>query len=121
MVAAHSHGICIIGPEITVRGSLSGNENVLVEGRIEGSVALRGQLTVAASGHVEADLDVESAVVQGQVRGDITATASIHIESGAHVSGRLKAPRVIIDDGARFDGGVEMDVDLPDHLRKSVR
>jgi cytoskeletal protein CcmA (bactofilin family) len=109
----------VIGPQIAVRGALSGEEDLLVEGRIEGKVALAGHLVVAASGELEADLEVESLEIHGQVRGDITASRSVTIERGAHVTGNVKAPRVIVHDGAHFDGAVDMDVALPDGLRRA--
>jgi cytoskeletal protein CcmA (bactofilin family) len=116
-----SSSACVIGPQTAVRGSLSGDEDLVVEGRVEGSVALSGHLIVAESGEVEADLEIESIAVLGQVRGDIVASRSITIEKGAQVSGNVRAPRVIIHDGAHFDGAVEMDVELPDELRKAAR
>lgn len=107
---------CTIGQQITVRGSLSGEEDLLVEGRIEGSVALSGHLIVAAGGVLQADVDVESIEVHGEVEGDIVASKSITIDKGAQVSGNVRAPRVIIHDGARFRGAVEMEVELPERL-----
>ncbi len=112
---------CVIGPEIAVRGTLSGEEDLIVEGRIEGRVSLNGHLVVASGGELEADLEVDSIEVHGQVRGDISAARAITIEKGAHVTGNVRAPRVIIHDGAHFDGAVEMDVQLPDDLRKLSR
>jgi len=116
-----SSTVCVIGPQTAVRGALSGQEDLVIEGRVEGSVSLAGHLVVAQSGEVEADLEIESIAVLGQVRGDIVASRSITIEKGAQVSGNVRAPRVIIHDGAHFDGAVEMEVDLPDELRKAAR
>lgn len=117
--APTSSSPCVIGPQIAVRGTLSGEEDLLVEGRIEGRIALTAHLTVAASGDVEANLEVESIEVHGTVRGDISATRSITIERGAQVSGNVRAPRVIVHDGAHFDGAIDMDVVLPDELRRA--
>jgi cytoskeletal protein CcmA (bactofilin family) len=114
-----SSSSCVIGPQIAVRGTLSGDEDLLVEGRIEGRVVLTGHLTVATSGELEANLEVDSIEVHGQVRGDISASRSITIERGAHVTGNVKAPRVIVNDGAHFDGAIDMDVALPDNLRRA--
>lgn len=111
---------CVIGPEISVRGSLVGEEDLLIEGRIEGTVSLTGHLTVALGGTVEANLEVQSIEVYGEVRGDISAEVSATIERGARVVGNVRAPRVIINDGAHFDGAVEMAVELPDDLGKRV-
>ena len=116
-----SSASCVIGPQTAVRGALSGEEDLVIEGRVEGSVSLAGHLVVAESGEVEADLEIESIAVLGRVRGDIVASRSITIERGAQVSGNVRAPRVIINDGAHFDGAVEMEVDLPEGLRKAAR
>jgi cytoskeletal protein CcmA (bactofilin family) len=65
---------------------------------------------------VEADLEVEDLTVNGTIRGDIQASRSITINAGARVVGNISAPRIIIADGARFKGRVEMDVQLPADL-----
>jgi len=112
---------CILGRQITVRGNLVGEEDLVVEGRLEGAVSLSGHLIVAEPGVVEADLEVDSIEVHGEVIGDIIASRSIAIEKTARVNGNVRAPRVIISDGASFRGKVEMDVDLPEKLAKSMR
>lgn len=111
---------CHLGREITVRGTLVGEEDLVVEGRLEGRVALAGHLTVAEPGILEADIEVDSIEVHGQVVGDIIATRSITIAQAARVDGNVRAPRVMISDGAQFRGKVEMVVDLPDHLAKVI-
>jgi cytoskeletal protein CcmA (bactofilin family) len=111
---------CTIGSQITVRGALSGEEDLLVEGRIEGSIALSGHLIVATGGVLQADVEVESIEVHGEVEGDIVASRSVTIDKGAQVSGNVRAPRVIIHDGARFRGAVEMEVELPERLPRSL-
>ena len=117
--APHS-AACVLGQQITVRGTLTGEEDLVVEGRVEGSVSLAGHLIVAEGGVLEADLDVRSIEVHGEVRGDIVASQSITIDKGAHVAGNVRAPRVIIHDGAQFQGAVEMDVDLPEGLARGL-
>lgn len=107
---------CIIGSQITIQGNLTGAEDLIVEGRIEGTIKLSNHLTVASGGVVNADLEVEDLTVNGTVQGDIHASRSITINSGARVIGNVGAPRIIIEDGARFRGRVEMDVDLPAEL-----
>ena len=68
---------CVLGQQITVRGTLTGEEDLVVEGRVEGSLALAGHLIVAESGVLEADIDVQSIEVHGEVRGNIVASESI--------------------------------------------
>ena len=107
---------CIIGRKITIRGNLSGNEDLIVEGKIEGTIKLANHLVIEPSGILVADLDVEDVTVNGSVQGEVRAARSITINTGARVVGNIAAPRIIIEDGARFKGRVEMDVDLPAEL-----
>jgi len=104
---------CFIGSKTTVRGNVSGKQDLVVQGRIEGHVSLESQLTVEESATVEADVEANVATVRGQVRGPVAATRSIVLEATARVAGKIKAPSIVIEDGAHFSGEVEMDVELP--------
>ena len=108
---------CLIGSKITIRGQVSGNQELIVEGRIEGRVALENRMTVEESGTIEADLEVVDASFKGEVRGDITASCSAILHSSARVFGNIRTPRLVIEEGARFSGTVEMEVDLPAGVR----
>jgi cytoskeletal protein CcmA (bactofilin family) len=108
---------CLIGSKITIRGQVSGNQDLVVEGRIEGRVSLENRLTVEESGTIEADLEVVDASFKGEVRGDITASRSAVLHPTARVTGNIRAPRLVIEEGARFSGSVEMDVELPAGVR----
>lgn len=112
-------GPCIIGKQITIKGSLSGNEDLIVEGRIEGSIAMGNHLTIERTGSVEADIEVQELSVMGELTGDITAHASVAINADAKVVGNVRAPKIVIEDGARFRGNIEMDVALPDGVTPS--
>jgi cytoskeletal protein CcmA (bactofilin family) len=106
----------IIGRGTVVKGNLSGSGDVVVRGRVEGSVALRDQLTIEPEGKVFADVEVENLAVHGEMSGDIQAGDQVVIASSAKVVGDIKAPRVVIQDGARFKGSIEMDVKLPEGI-----
>jgi cytoskeletal protein CcmA (bactofilin family) len=109
---------CTIGSRITIRGNLTGDEDLVVEGRVEGAVALAKHLTVAPGGVVEAEIQVEDLTVDGAVTGEVEATRSVVISDGARVAGNLRAPRLVIEDGARFKGRVMMDVPLPEGVKE---
>jgi len=109
---------CLIGPNMTVRGAIVGEEDLVVEGRVEGTIQIAGHLVVAEAGVVESDVEADSADVHGQVIGDVAAAQTITLHPGARVSGNLRAPRIVIDDGAHFQGGVDMDVELPEGLAR---
>ncbi|MEZ4270139.1 MAG: polymer-forming cytoskeletal protein [Myxococcota bacterium] len=107
---------CIIGEGIQIRGNLSGSGNLVVEGRLEGHVALQDELTVEVRGTVVADVQVRQLNVNGKMSGNIDATDCVAISSSATVVSNIQAPRIIIEDGARFRGTIEMDVPLPDDI-----
>lgn len=106
---------CIIGQTHLVHGRITGDEDLIVEGRVEGSIALSQHLVVEPSGVVIADIDVAALTVRGRVRGDIVAREGVSILAGAVVVGDVRTPRIYIEDGARVQGSLDMDVDVPEH------
>ena len=101
-----------IGESILISGSLEGDEDLTVRGRVEGNVRLTRTLIVEASGVVKADVTVKDAVISGVVVGNVTASDSVQITAEGRMVGDIAAPRVIIVDGASFRGRVDMgDVD----------
>lgn len=104
---------CFIGSKTTVRGQVSGKQDLVVEGRVEGHISLDSQLTVEESGTVEADVETTIATIKGEVKGPVTATRSAILHASSKVAGTIKAPSIVIEDGARFSGEIEMDVELP--------
>jgi cytoskeletal protein CcmA (bactofilin family) len=106
----------IIGKGITIRGSLSGGGDLVIEGRVEGQISLKNHLTIETSGRVEADIRADELTINGEASGNIDASARVAINNSARVHGDIKAPRVVIEDGAVFNGTVEMDVKLPDDI-----
>jgi cytoskeletal protein CcmA (bactofilin family) len=104
---------CLIGSKTTVRGQVSGKQDLVIEGRVEGHIGLDSNLTVEEGGSVEADVEATVATLRGEVRGPVTALRSLVVEASSRVAGKLKAPSITIEDGARFSGEIEMDVELP--------
>ena len=105
---------CTIGPGIVVNGRVTGDTTVTVSGRIEGTVALEDELVVSEGGVVVADVEAESVSVEGTLEGTVVARDTIRLCAGCAVTGDVRSPRVIIEEGARFKGNVDMDVQLPD-------
>src|SRR5688500_15579455 len=98
----------IIGDSILVNGHLQGDEDLTILGRVHGTVNLTKTLVVEESGIVKADVSVRNAIVSGVVVGNITASDSVELTEAGRMVGDIKAPRVIIVDGARFRGTVDM-------------
>ena len=108
---------CLIGAKVTVKGNISGNQDLVVLGRVEGRVGIDTKLTVEEGGLVAADVDVAEATVRGELRGEVIASKAAVLHNTARVVGSLRAPRIVIEDGARFSGHIEMDVELPEGVR----
>lgn len=113
---AQGDQIGVIGKGITIKGSLTGGGDLVIEGRVEGQIALKNHLTIENTGKVQADIKAEELTINGEASGNIDASSRVAINNSAKVSGDIKAPRVIIEDGAVFNGSIEMDVKLPDDI-----
>lgn len=107
-------GSTVIGESILINGSLNGDEDLTVRGRVEGTLTLTRTLVVEPTGIVKAEVQVKNCIIAGVVVGNVTASESVEITKEGRMVGDLNAPRVIIVDGASFRGRVDMgDVDLP--------
>ena len=106
-----------IGSTARVRGRIQGDGDLLIEGHVEGNVAIRGDLTVAEGATVSAETVSASAVtIAGTFEGNLTAAGVVHLASSARVRGDVEGNAVTIDDGARFTGRLECEVELPPEL-----
>src|SRR5688500_7909453 len=103
----------VIGAGIQVNGRVSGEEDLHVEGRLEGSVALTETFYVAAAGTVVAEVKARDVVVSGVLVGNVFAEDSVTLNPGAKLIGDITAPRIIIADGAAFSGNVGMGGEAP--------
>ena len=94
---------------LRVIGQISGNEDLIVEGRIEGPVRLvEGILTVGKKGTVVGDVAVRETIIHGTVEGNVRAHDRVEIRPTGSVVGDVTTPRIIIDDGARYKGSIEI-------------
>ncbi|RKH08708.1 polymer-forming cytoskeletal protein [Corallococcus sp. CA053C] len=98
----------VVGPSILISGRLTGDEDLTVRGRVEGELTLSRTLIVEPSGVVKANVAVKNAIVSGVVVGNINATESVELTHEGRMVGDIRAPRVIIVDGASFRGRVDM-------------
>lgn len=101
-----------IGPSIQISGDVTGNEDVRIEGRVEGTVNLSDNvLTVGKEGQINATANARAIFVEGKVEGDLKADEQIVIQSSGNVRGNIVAPRVTLEDGCKFKGSIDMDVE----------
>jgi cytoskeletal protein CcmA (bactofilin family) len=97
-----------VGPNITVDGTITGNEPVMVEGTIKGTINLTGDLRVGTKARIEAKVHAKNVTVEGKLTGDISADERVELVASATVEGNIKAPKIIVAEGARFRGNVDM-------------
>ena len=98
----------VLGPTLRFRGELSAQEDLIVQGSVEGSITHTQSLTIGAEGSMKGDIRARVIVIDGKVEGDLYATESVNIHATAKVKGNVFAPRVGIADGAFFQGQVDM-------------
>ena len=98
-----------IGRSITIKGEVSGDEDLLIQGRVDGSVNLKQQtVTVGKEGKVNADITGRVVTIEGEVKGNLMAEEQVVLRSSAKVQGDITAPRVVLEDGGVFRGGIDM-------------
>jgi len=108
---------CLIAQQERYPWSDLGQAGLIVEGRVEGHISLESNLTIEESGSVEADMDVDQVTVKGEARGEVVAARSAVLHATARVAGNIRAPQIIIEDGAKFSGTIEMEVELPASIK----
>jgi cytoskeletal protein CcmA (bactofilin family) len=99
---------CLIGSKIVIKGEVLGEEDVVVEGTIEGVVRIGRDLKISPGGVVKATVEAQSVVVSGELVGDCSAQAKIEIQSTGRLTGNIKAPKIVIAEGAMFKGNSDM-------------
>ena len=96
------------GPNTVIDGSVTGSEPVLIEGTVKGTIRLTGELRIGTKARIESKVHAKSVTVEGRVTGDVTADERVELVSGCTVDGNLKAPKIVVAEGARFRGNVDM-------------
>ncbi len=99
----------ILGPTLHFKGDLSADEDLLIQGHVEGSITHTQRLTIGAQGSVKANVRAQLIVVEGTVDGDLQAEKSIFVKETATVRGNIFSPVVSILEGASFSGNIDMD------------
>lgn len=99
-----------IGASIRFKGDLSGEEDFVIQGRVDGTITLKkNNLTIGVDGKVHADINASTITVEGELRGDLMGSEKVIIRKTGNVLGNIVSPRVTLEDGAKFKGSIEMD------------
>ena len=111
----------VLGPTLRFRGELSAQEDLIIQGSVEGSITHTQSLTIGTDGSMKGDIRARIIIVDGKVDGDLHATDSVSIRATAKVKGNVFAPRIAIAEGAFFKGQIDMQPSSPPVQEHTVR
>ncbi len=101
-----------IGKSICIKGEISGGQDVLIDGRLDGVIQLKeNQVTIGENGKISGEIHAKVIIVLGEVVGNMFAGEKLEIKASGALKGDVTSPRLIIDDGAYFRGSIDMEVD----------
>jgi cytoskeletal protein CcmA (bactofilin family) len=98
-----------IGKTVVIRGEIQGQEDLIVDGKLEGTVNLaENRLTIGPSANVAADIIAKDVLVQGRVQGNVVASGRVELRAGCNLEGDIRALRLAVEDNAVFRGKVDL-------------
>ena len=99
-----------IGASICIKGDVTGDEDLIIQGHVEGTINLKGHnVTINKSAKVKANIEANQIIVEGELAGDMNGDEKVIIRETGNVYGNIIAPRVTLEDGAMFKGSIEME------------
>ena len=108
--AAGTRKAATLGPSIFIHGDVTGDEDLIVQGRVDGTIALpQNNLTVGRDARVKATVRARAIEIQGEIEGDMRGDEQLVIRTTGRARGNITAPRVTLEDGCRFQGSVDME------------
>jgi len=109
MATENGSGAARIGKSVVIRGEVKGGEDLIIDGRVEGTVTLtESRITIGPNANVAADLTARDVLIQGRVQGNIVATGRVELRAGSEVEGDVHALRLAVEDNAVFRGKVDL-------------
>jgi cytoskeletal protein CcmA (bactofilin family) len=100
--------LCVLGANTTIKGEILGDEDVVIEGTVEGHIRIGRELRVGQGGKVKATVSAASVVVSGELQGDCEAQTRVEIQATGRLIGNIRAPKIVIAEGAVFRGNSDM-------------
>jgi cytoskeletal protein CcmA (bactofilin family) len=99
----------MIGPTISIKGDLTGEEDLVIEGRLEGKIEMRRHsVTIGKKGQIKADIYGKIITVEGTVEGNLYGEEQLIVRQSGNVRGNIVSPRVTLEDGSNFKGNIDM-------------
>ena len=104
-------GSSVLGPTLKFKGELRADEDLLIRGKIEGSIKHSSNLKIGKEGNIKAEVSAEYIEVHGEVDGNLTGSKSVVVRDSANVAGNIYSPTVSLHEGAKFNGSIDMSGD----------
>jgi cytoskeletal protein CcmA (bactofilin family) len=109
-------GANVLGPSLKVRGRLSGEGDLRIEGTVEGDVRVTGTLDIDGKGSVDGNVNARAVTLSGALTGDVHAEGEVAILAGARVIGNMHGAEISLEEGATFSGRIDAEFELPDGM-----
>ncbi len=98
-----------IGKSVEIRGEVKGSEDLMIDGRVEGTITLTdSKLTIGPTARVNADVSARDVVILGVINGNVTASARVDLRKGGNLTGDIRAARLSVEEGALLSGKIEL-------------
>src|ERR1700682_6166251 len=107
-MASSSGALTVIGESLRIEGTLTSNEEIVVNGELSGQLQMNHRLTIGAKGKVDAGVHAKEVIIAGSVKGNVDASERITLRAGANLVGDVKTAGIVIEDGAYFKGGIDI-------------
>jgi len=104
----HETRAALVGPKMRIQGELTGDEDIVLEGRVDGRVHVSKSFRVGPHGQVRGDVHAHVVSIAGKVWGDVSATERVELLPSGSLEGNISAPKIVISEGAQFRGRVDM-------------
>ena len=111
--APAQQGGTYVGANITIEGTMTGSETLTIDGTVRGKINVTADLRVGAKARVEASVHARNVMVEGKITGDISADDRVELVASASVDGNIRAPKIVVAEGAKFRGNVDMGSKVP--------
>jgi cytoskeletal protein CcmA (bactofilin family) len=111
----------VIGRSTRVRGRVTGEGDLRIEGALEGDIAVRGDVSIAEGARATSNVDANAVTIGGELEGDVRATGVVRISATGRVRGDIRGDSVAIDEGAEYSGNLAADFELPAELESPRR
>jgi cytoskeletal protein CcmA (bactofilin family) len=98
----------LTGKTLLIKGEVISEDDVLIDGRLEGKINVKNRVTIGKNAVIRADIEARDVVIRGRVAGDIHAVGQVEIVAEGNLHGNIVSPKIIIADGAVFEGNIDM-------------